>query len=302
MLHKDEYNQEEYDKYYAQETRGAEISSRRYDDEGGGKKMLFIVLLLGIIGVGGYFGFKSINFSDKTIISDSSQKSNSSNIKKKNGDEISQISDKEKISKKVKSVISVNDNSNGKMNPEDIANIVQMVMQKMSEEKSRENDLNQNSKPTKEQVQDNRLEKKLTNTEVDSSVSELEKVDIFSEEDKSKKATTSDVTDTYNKIVVDEKEVDRADELSKLSDEISNVIAKDTKQYTSEYVDSVTKEVKARKKEMRYITVRKGDTLGKIAKRVYGNVMDYKKIYEANPDILRRPDRIYIGQRLRVPE
>ena len=53
---------------------------------------------------------------------------------------------------------------------------------------------------------------------------------------------------------------------------------------------------------MRYITVRKGDTLGKIAKRVYGNVMMYKKIYEANPDILRRADKIYIGQRLRVPE
>jgi nucleoid-associated protein YgaU len=53
---------------------------------------------------------------------------------------------------------------------------------------------------------------------------------------------------------------------------------------------------------MRYVIVKKGDTLGKIAKRVYGNVMDYKKIYEANPDILRRPDRIYIGQKLRVPE
>ena len=56
-----------------------------------------------------------------------------------------------------------------------------------------------------------------------------------------------------------------------------------------------------RKNEMRIIVVRRGDTLGKIAKRAYGNVMEYRKIYKANPDILKRPDRIYVGQKLRIP-
>jgi len=46
--------------------------------------------------------------------------------------------------------------------------------------------------------------------------------------------------------------------------------------------------------------VKKGDTLGKIAKRAYGNAMAYKKIYQANPEVTR-PDRIYIGQKLRIP-
>ncbi|MCK4442419.1 MAG: LysM peptidoglycan-binding domain-containing protein, partial [Sulfurovaceae bacterium] len=94
-----------------------------------------------------------------------------------------------------------------------------------------------------------------------------------------------------------------SDELSKLSDEISNAINEESVQKdNTNYTQLITKEIKNRKKEMRYITVKKGDTLGKIAQKVYGNVMYYKKIYKANPDILRRADRIYIGQKLRVPE
>jgi LysM repeat protein len=319
MLNKDEYDQEEYENYYAQETRGAEILSKKDDSGGGGKKILFMILLLALIGVGGYFGFTTLNSSksqtetNTTAISQDTNK-NSSNSETTSDDSIVKksvtektkkdiLSDKEKISKEVESVVST-DNSNGNMNPEDIANIVQMVMQKMNEEK-KSGASDTTSKPiTKEQIQDNRLQESLQDTEVDSLVSELEKIDVLSEDDKSKKATISKVTDTYNKVLVKEQQsttVD-SDELSKLSDEISNVIAEDIKKETSEYAKEVTKEAKTRKKEMRYVVVKKGDTLGKIAKRVYGNVMDYKKIYAANPDILRRPDRIYIGQKLRVPE
>ena len=44
-----------------------------------------------------------------------------------------------------------------------------------------------------------------------------------------------------------------------------------------------------------------GDSLSKIAKREYGNANEWKRIYEANQDILRDPDKIYPGQKLKIP-
>lgn len=47
--------------------------------------------------------------------------------------------------------------------------------------------------------------------------------------------------------------------------------------------------------------VMKGDTLSKIAKRVYGSANSWKKIFEANTDILEDPDKIFPGQKLKIP-
>ncbi len=44
-----------------------------------------------------------------------------------------------------------------------------------------------------------------------------------------------------------------------------------------------------------------GDTLGGIAKRFYGNASKYTKIFEANRDILSDPNKIYPGQKIRIP-
>ncbi len=44
-----------------------------------------------------------------------------------------------------------------------------------------------------------------------------------------------------------------------------------------------------------------GDSLSKIAKRFYGNANDYPKIFEANRDQLSDPDKIRVGQQLRLP-
>ena len=49
-------------------------------------------------------------------------------------------------------------------------------------------------------------------------------------------------------------------------------------------------------------TVVSGDTLWKIAERVYGNGSQYMKIFEANTDILEHPDRIFPGQKLVIPD
>ena len=45
-----------------------------------------------------------------------------------------------------------------------------------------------------------------------------------------------------------------------------------------------------------------GDTLSKIAKRFYGDAGQYMKIFEANKDQLKDPDKIKVGQKLKIPE
>jgi len=53
--------------------------------------------------------------------------------------------------------------------------------------------------------------------------------------------------------------------------------------------------------EAQFHTVASGDTLGKIAKKFYGNAMKYPVIFEANKPMLKDPDLIYPGQMLRIP-
>jgi nucleoid-associated protein YgaU len=49
--------------------------------------------------------------------------------------------------------------------------------------------------------------------------------------------------------------------------------------------------------------VQKNDTLIGIARRVYGDSTMYRKVYEANQDILSSPNAtLHVGQRLRLPE
>jgi nucleoid-associated protein YgaU len=47
--------------------------------------------------------------------------------------------------------------------------------------------------------------------------------------------------------------------------------------------------------------VKKGETLWKIAEQYYGDGSLYPKIFDANRDILKDPNRINIGQKLRIP-
>jgi nucleoid-associated protein YgaU len=48
-------------------------------------------------------------------------------------------------------------------------------------------------------------------------------------------------------------------------------------------------------------TVRKGDTLSEIAKDHYGKASEFKRIFEANRDVLSDPDKIQVGQVLKLP-
>lgn len=54
--------------------------------------------------------------------------------------------------------------------------------------------------------------------------------------------------------------------------------------------------------ETEFYTVKKGDSLSKIAKFYYGNAMKYPVIFEANREVIKDPDLIYPGQVLRIPK
>jgi len=326
MLDKDQYNQEEYNDYYAQEVRGAEILGGR-EEGGNGKKIAFIVALLLLISALGYFGWKSMGSSPDPASSDANTKDTSqeamqsvtntkedmSNIaespKEESGDmpkgEKGSISQEEVI-QKVREIA-----SNKKMTQEEIATIVQNVMQKINQEKEKkvsrsdEGDTQGEHLTSQQQLRDTKLMESLSSLEADSLSAISDDVDKLPEVEKVKQASNSETPDTYNKVVLEGKKADSNDALSKLSSQMSSIVSQEEKAPKKEensYAKSIKKEVKVRKKEMRYVIVRKGDTLGKIAKRVYGKASDYRKIFKANPDILRRPDRIYIGQKLRVPE
>ncbi|WP_299884463.1 peptidoglycan-binding protein LysM [uncultured Lacinutrix sp.] len=71
----------------------------------------------------------------------------------------------------------------------------------------------------------------------------------------------------------------------------SDGIATVDDQMTVEHVEPVAQ----------FHTVVSGDTLGKIAKKFYGNAMKYPEIFEANKPMLEHPDKIYPGQVLRIP-
>jgi len=54
--------------------------------------------------------------------------------------------------------------------------------------------------------------------------------------------------------------------------------------------------------ETEFYTIKKGDSLSKIAKAYYGNAMKYPVIFEANREVIKDPDLIYPGQVLRIPK
>ena len=348
MLNKDEYNQEEYNDYYRQETQGAELNGSSDNESGGMGKIIGIVFLIALA-MAGYFGYKMMGTSDDSIDTslqvsmDNLPQSVQSETEKEKSDKPVQkeqietqksnqpvqkeqtkaieethiakstpkveVATKEapkektvqnQVSNKVQQAMA---SSKAKISPEEVATIVAAVMKQMNQEKGT------SSKAETPAVtkQDKELMNKLSSSEVDSVSADLENAleNLNLNEDTHIDNTKKQV-DVYNKVTVQNSK--GTDSLSQLSAQISNEIEDATVSSTTtttnkedkEYSTEIKKEVVSRKKEMRIIVVKKGDTLGKLAKRAYGNVMEYKRIYKANPEITR-PDRIYIGQKIRIP-
>lgn len=50
-----------------------------------------------------------------------------------------------------------------------------------------------------------------------------------------------------------------------------------------------------------YYEIASGDTLSGIAKKFYGDAMQYPRLFDANREVIKDPDLIYPGQKIRVP-
>lgn len=308
MLNKDQYNEDIYNDVYAQAARGAEIKHSK--TKRGKSKLVLILLLLALIGTVGYFVWKNLNPIKETTTT-SIETTPVVKAKEESLEEALQktleASEKETVTTTETTstadiVVNIaSKTGDGKMSPTDIARIVQLVTQQMQAEKKIEDEKVLESTKVKDS-----LEASLENVETDTLFYEKIVVDSIDGSQK-KEATIDTKTNTYNKIVLKKSDTNNnlTDELTQLSMEISNVIDSDNDDVTdstsSTYTSSLSQEANTRSKEMRYHIVKKGDTLAGIALKIYGSSKDYIKLYEANPDILRRADKIYIGQRLRVP-
>lgn len=54
--------------------------------------------------------------------------------------------------------------------------------------------------------------------------------------------------------------------------------------------------------ETEYYTIESGDTLWGIAAKFLGNGSKYSEIFEANREVIEDPDKIFVGQKIRIPK
>lgn len=54
--------------------------------------------------------------------------------------------------------------------------------------------------------------------------------------------------------------------------------------------------------ESEYYTIESGDTLWGIAAKFLGNGSKYPEIFEANREVIEDPDKIFVGQKIRIPK
>lgn len=54
--------------------------------------------------------------------------------------------------------------------------------------------------------------------------------------------------------------------------------------------------------EVEYYTIKSGDTLWAIASQFLGNGSKYTEIFEANREVIEDPDKIFPGQKIRIPK
>jgi nucleoid-associated protein YgaU len=110
--------------------------------------------------------------------------------------------------------------------------------------------------------------------------------------------TSQKANDNFNKVVVSD---DGTDDFAQLGSEIDQLMQEGDAP-ESGYEKEMKREVVERQNEMRTIVVREGDTLISIARKAYGDGQKYTTILRANPGIIKNPDRIFVGQVLRVPK
>jgi len=94
-----------------------------------------------------------------------------------------------------------------------------------------------------------------------------------------------------------------AKETESLSNAIDDVINTSTIRDNSLYTQAISQEIDSNKyhQNSRVIFVEKGDTLGSISEKYYGDSMSFDKIIEANEKLTEEHHVIHVGQKLNLP-
>ncbi|MCU0665915.1 MAG: LysM peptidoglycan-binding domain-containing protein [Candidatus Omnitrophica bacterium] len=72
--------------------------------------------------------------------------------------------------------------------------------------------------------------------------------------------------------------------------------------YVNTNIAPVITEPVVKEEQFRTYKVEKGDTLQKISEKLYGTTKNWYKIYKANQDVLKSPDKIRPGQTIKIPD
>ena len=86
------------------------------------------------------------------------------------------------------------------------------------------------------------------------------------------------------------------DQLKRINPQLDDVIA----EFPVDATLAQTAGQEADTAEQTYV-VKAGDTLSKISRQFYGNPNDYMRIFNANKDKLKDPNKITPGQELKIP-
>jgi len=177
-----------------------------------------------------------------------------------------------------------------KLSNQELLKIARMVMLKMQ----------QKQHPSlAPQEEDSSYAQTLQNQETDSLEEQpsdlLEMKQINAHHQIQPNASHQEKMDHYNKVIIPESK--------KINDFKQKVLtlAQQSPAEKNAYTDALRKELGVRSNEMRVIVVKPGDTLSKIAYRAYKDYRQYPKILMANPELIHNPDKIFVGQRLRIP-
>ena len=66
-------------------------------------------------------------------------------------------------------------------------------------------------------------------------------------------------------------------------------------------VDVAQVQAPAEKEKVEYYIIKSGDNLSKISKQFYGDPNKYNRIFEANREVIKDADKIFPGQKIRIP-
>ena len=195
-----------------------------------------------------------------------------------------------------------------KLSPQDLQKIAQLVAQQLARSqkasatpaKTKETKVAQKAPANEEEALVQSLQAAATDTLAQENI-DTASVKIDSQKEIQTNQGNKKV-DTFNKVVVKANSENTDDEFAKLSQEIDTILqSEDAQKAEKKAEEKLSSIVKARKQELRFIVVKPGDTLSSLARRAYGRASAYVKIYKANPDLVKNPNRIYVGQKLRVP-